>query len=92
MTGWMTSYKIDLSHFVGGLFLCRSLPSLDNFVILSRLLHTTIEDILVIDGDIIHLRLNYWFNDKLNSRHYADIRTSENRKSEKGRVMKNEGN
>ena len=34
----------------------RSLPSLDNFVILSRLLHTTIEDILVIDGDIIHLR------------------------------------
>ena len=35
----------------------RSLPSLDNFVILSRLLHTTIEDILVIDGDIIHLRL-----------------------------------
>ena len=34
----------------------RSLPSLDIFVILSRLLHTTIEDILVIDGDIIHLR------------------------------------
>ena len=30
----------------------RSLPSLDNFVILSRLLHTSIEDILVIDGDI----------------------------------------
>ena len=29
----------------------RSLPSLDNFVILSRLLHTSIEDILVIDGD-----------------------------------------
>ena len=28
------------------------LPSLDNFVILSRLLHTSIEDILVIDGDI----------------------------------------
>ena len=30
----------------------RSLPSLDNFVILSRILHTNIEDILVIDGDI----------------------------------------
>lgn len=28
----------------------KSLPSLDNFVILSRLLHTSIEDILVIDG------------------------------------------
>ena len=28
-----------------------SLPSLDNFVILSRLLNTSIEDILVIDGD-----------------------------------------
>jgi transcriptional regulator with XRE-family HTH domain len=30
----------------------KSLPSLDNFIILSRLLHTSIEDILVIDGDI----------------------------------------
>ena len=29
----------------------KSLPSIDNFIILSRLLHTTIEDILVIDGD-----------------------------------------
>ena len=28
----------------------KSLPSLDNFIILSRLLHTSIEDILVIDG------------------------------------------
>ena len=34
----------------------RSLPSLDNFVILSRLLHTSIEDILVIDGDVVHFR------------------------------------
>ena len=45
----------------------RSLPSLDNFVILSRLLHTSIEDILVVDGDIVLLMgyiLNYWFNDK----------------------------
>ena len=33
----------------------RSLPSLDNFVILSRLLHSSIEDILVIDGDVVHL-------------------------------------
>ena len=29
----------------------KSLPSLDNFVILSRLLNTSIEDILVIDGE-----------------------------------------
>ena len=36
----------------------RSLPSLDNFLILSRLLHTSIEDILVIDGDIF----NYFCN------------------------------
>lgn len=38
----------------------RSLPSLDNFVILSRLLHTSIEDILVVDGDIFALKLNLW--------------------------------
>ena len=31
----------------------RSLPSLDNFVILSRLLHTSLVDILVVDGDIV---------------------------------------
>ena len=30
----------------------KSLPSLENIVILSRLLHTSIENILVIDGDI----------------------------------------
>lgn len=43
----------------------KSLPSLDNFIILSRLLHTSIEDILVIDGDIPHfiLFLNLQFND-----------------------------
>lgn len=34
----------------------RSLPSLDNFIILSRLLHTSIEDILVIDGDVVSLK------------------------------------
>ena len=45
----------------------KSLPSLDNIVILSRLLHTSIEDILVIDGDIVYLRkfLNHRFNDKV---------------------------
>ena len=46
----------------------RSLPSLDNFVILSRLLHTSIEDILVVDGDVVRfgeISLNYWYNDKL---------------------------
>jgi transcriptional regulator with XRE-family HTH domain len=45
----------------------KSLPSLDNFVILSRLLHTSIEDILVIDGDVVRLGgiiLNRWYNDK----------------------------
>ena len=37
----------------------RSLPSIDNFIILSRLLHTSIEDILVIDGDIVSLWSSY---------------------------------
>ena len=37
----------------------KSLPSIDNFIILSRLLHTTIEDILVIDGDIFHYIGNF---------------------------------
>lgn len=31
----------------------RSLPSLDNFLILSNILHTSINDILVVDGDIV---------------------------------------
>ena len=31
----------------------KSLPSLDNLVILSRLLHTSMESILVVDGDIV---------------------------------------
>ncbi|MBS5065491.1 MAG: helix-turn-helix transcriptional regulator [Hungatella hathewayi] len=30
----------------------KALPNLDNFLILSRILHTSIEDILVVDGDI----------------------------------------
>ena len=31
----------------------KSLPSLDNLIILSRILNTSIESILVIDGDIV---------------------------------------
>ena len=38
----------------------KSLPSLDNFIILSRLLHTSIEDIFVIDVDIICLKEIYF--------------------------------
>ena len=37
----------------------KSLPSIDNFIILSRLLHTSIEDILVLDGDTIFFRANF---------------------------------
>ena len=33
----------------------KTLPSIDNLVILSRLLHTSIEDILVVDGDVVRL-------------------------------------
>ena len=55
----------------------KSLPSIDNFVILSRLLHTTIEDILVIDGDIPHLWgiLNRWLNDICHRMIYNRIRS-----------------
>lgn len=38
----------------------KSLPSIDNFIILSRLLHTSIEDILVIDGDISFYSANVY--------------------------------
>ena len=34
--------------------------SIDNFLILSKVLHTSIEDILVVDGDIFALKLNLW--------------------------------
>ena len=63
----------------------KCLPSLDNFLILSRLLNTSIEDILVIDGDIVRLWgiihdhrksdcgfsmvLNRWYNDKASVMH-----------------------
>ena len=56
-----------------------------NFVILSRLLHTSIEDILVVDGDVVRLWgiihdhrkpdcgfsmvLNRWYNDKASVMH-----------------------
>lgn len=30
----------------------KSLPSIDNFVILSRLLHTSIDNLLVVDGEV----------------------------------------
>ena len=33
----------------------KSLPSLDNLLILSMVLHTSIEDILVVDGDVLFL-------------------------------------
>ena len=34
----------------------RSLPSLDNLLILSKLLNSTMEDILVVDGDLPFIR------------------------------------
>ena len=54
----------------------KSLPSIDNFIILSRLLHTTIEDILVIDGDIPRLLdiLNRWLNDIFRGMAYNRVR------------------
>ena len=54
----------------------KSLPSLDNFIILSRLLHTSIEDILVIDGDIPRLLdiLNRWLNDIFHGMIYNRVR------------------
>lgn len=63
----------------------RSLPSIDNFLILSKVLHTSIEDILVVDGDVVRLWgiihdhrkpdcgfsmvLNCWYNDKASVMH-----------------------
>ena len=54
----------------------KSLPSIDNFIILSRLLHITIEDILVIDGDIPRLLdiLNRWLNDIFRGMIYNRVR------------------
>ena len=36
----------------------KSLPTLDNLLILSKVLHTSMEDILVVDGDISAFRVN----------------------------------
>ena len=54
----------------------RSLPSLDNLIILSRILHTSMEDILVIDGDIaFYSFLNHRYNDRERKMSYACFRT-----------------
>ena len=53
----------------------RSLPNLDNLVILSRILHMSVEDILVIDGDVVLLwGLNCCYNDMEPRRHYDVFR------------------
>lgn len=52
----------------------RSLPSLDNLIILSRILHISIEDILVIDGDVVFYELlNHCYNDRETGRQYCDF-------------------
>ena len=53
----------------------RSLPSLDNLIILSRILHISMEDILVVDGDVVFYRfLNQRYNDRIVALHYDDFR------------------
>jgi transcriptional regulator with XRE-family HTH domain len=44
----------------------KSMPSLDNIIILSKMLNTEIENLLVLDEDIAFLKiiLNYRFNDR----------------------------
>ncbi|MBP5623254.1 MAG: helix-turn-helix transcriptional regulator [Lachnospiraceae bacterium] len=50
----------------------KSLPSIDNLIILSKLLHSSVEEILVIDGDVfIFGVLNRGFNDNGISNIYA---------------------
>ena len=50
----------------------KSLPSIDNLIILSKLLHSSVEEILVIDGDVfIFGVLNRGFNDNSISIIYA---------------------
>ena len=54
----------------------RSLPSLDNLIILSRILHISMEDILVVDGDVVFYRvLNQQYNDRGRKLSYAYFRT-----------------
>ncbi len=55
----------------------RSLPSLDNLLILSKILHISMEDILVIDGDVVILKLkflNQQFSDIFRKREYYVFR------------------
>ena len=57
----------------------KSLPSLDNLVILSKLLNRSMEDILVIDGDVLfYFFLNSRFNDILYNMPYAFSRNKDN--------------
>lgn len=58
--GWQNAMGFENPQAIYKWLSGRSLPSLDNFVILSRLLHTSMEDILVIDGDIVLLRGIYF--------------------------------
>ena len=37
----------------------QSLPSVDNLVVLSKILHTSIDNILVVDGDFCLLRVKF---------------------------------
>ena len=43
----------------------KSLPSLDNLLILSRLLHTSMENLLVIDGEVFLYPFIVWFDFRL---------------------------
>lgn len=54
--GWQNAMGFENPQAIYKWLSGRSLPSLDNFVILSRLLHTSMEDIPVIDGDIVLLK------------------------------------
>lgn len=39
----------------------QSLPSVDNLVVLSKILHTSIDSILVVDGDFVLSECRLWF-------------------------------
>lgn len=57
----------------------KSLPSLDNLVILSKLLNRSMEDILVIDGDVLfYFFLNSRINDNRYNMPYAFSRNKDN--------------
>lgn len=67
----------------------RSLPSLDSLIILSRLLHTSMEDILVVDGDIVRLRafLNYQLHDLIKDLFYTQICKAKDRDLEITKII-----